>query len=245
MKSVTLLFILIALTGFLSAMGQEEEPEKIELIITPHPYLGVRIGDEMNFYQYSDSLGWKRWGDYVTIPPETDEMIMSSAAQLGIRNGITLRMYSIGLFFLLDHDDSLDFLIPGGADELLLTGGYDLGVRKGRDLKFYTYMNRNWVYNEPYDHSFETDIDEMVLTGNGLLGVRTGNVLKFYNLADKYTYLPQYDFNFPQKPDELVITAQGELGVRNDKEVKFYYYDQEWKHAPNADFHIAPFKHAE
>ena len=245
MKSKTILSVFLFVSVFIAASAKTPLPGTGPgcniLFFTPNPFLGVRTGERIDFYQLDGESGWDTIGDYIDLPEKTDEVFMTPAGLLGVRSGNNLTFYYVGLFFLLDPVDSLKFDIPGEeVDELLYSAGNDLGIRYGKELKFY-YYDKGWKHNADFDYTFpedETEPDELIITTTNLLGVRRGNVLKFYDIVNKYTSLDQGYIAFNYDVDELLITSAGEMAVKSGDIVKFYKFTDLWEPIPEIEFNI-------
>lgn len=238
MKSRIVLLTSVLISSLLSTAfsNTTKHDPKIELIVTANSYVGVRTDSTLVFYLFQE--GWKHYDGWdIILPGKTDELVMSSIGQVGIRIGNELEFKEVSTLFgaLLDTD-SLDFKIPDSVDELILSIGGDLGVRTGNKLKFYLF-NKEWKPNEAYDHTLPAGTDELIITTTGMLGVRIGNELKFYNVTNKYEHVKQFDFTLPKEVEELLM-ANEELGVRIGKNLKFYKFTDKWEPVPELDFKI-------
>lgn len=173
--------------------------ETDEIVMGPYGQLGIRIGDELKFYEVSSLFGALLNTDSLDfkLPGNVNELVLSIGGDLGVRTGSELK------FYLYDkgwkHNEGFDYTLPAGADELIITTTGILGVRSGRDLKFYNISNK-YEHIENFDFMLPKDVDELLMTSQEL-GVRTGKSLKFYRFTDKWEPAPEFDFKI-EAPQE-------------------------------------------
>lgn len=242
MKTRPFLTLVLIIGSFISAFAGNPLPgQPVNLLFfTPNPFLGVRTGDKVDFYQFKSDTGWVSVYYAIDLPEKTEEVFMTPNGFLGTRSGNILNFYYIGWFGMLETVDSLTFEIPCQADEVIMSAGGDLGIRCGKELMFY-YYEKGWRHNIDFDYTFpadEDEPDELIMTTTNLLGVRRADVLKFYDIKNRYTRIDQGYIAFNADVDELLITAAGEMAVRSGDIVKLYKFTELWEPIPELEFTI-------
>jgi hypothetical protein len=228
-----LIIIFLGLSISANAVSPSTADSIIQLAFTPNSKLCVRIGNQINFFQFQpDKKSWTKTEDHFELPENVDEILISSSALMLIRTGSKINFqYFDQTTKSFKTNDSLTFQAPCDPDEIIISANENLGIRCRADLKLFYYKN-GWNHFPQYDThlTFTESNTHLFFTKQNMLGIFDKKVLRFFDVMKGYNPTNDGMMFFDYNVDDILVSHDDILTVRSGKTVKFYQYiSRDWK----------------